>query len=172
LVDPYYLAWQARAFDFQTNFITLAAETNENMPFYVRNMIIKEVARMPVTIETARYLFLGVAFKKNVDDIRHSPAIKVIELLMQEGAKHIYYCDPHVPHFKEHGMNNTVIEMHATPLTQDILHAADIVIITTDHSAFDYDFIVRESKRVIDTRNATKAVRHHREKIVLLGAGQ
>jgi UDP-N-acetyl-D-glucosamine dehydrogenase len=80
LVDPYYLAWQARAFDFQTNFITLAAETNENMPFYVRNMIIKEVARMPVTIETARYLFLGVAFKKNVDDIRHSPAIKVIEL--------------------------------------------------------------------------------------------
>jgi UDP-N-acetyl-D-glucosamine dehydrogenase len=65
-----------------------------------------------------------------------------------------------------------VIEMHATPLTQDILHAADIVIITTDHSAFDYDFIVRESKRVIDTRNATKAVRHHREKIVLLGAGQ
>ncbi len=172
LVDPYYLAWQARAFDFQTNFITLAAETNENMPFYVRNMIMKEVARMPITIETARYLFLGVAFKKNVDDIRHSPAIKVIELLMQEGAKHIYYCDPHVPHFKEHGANNTVIEMHATPLTQETLRAADIVIITTDHSAFDYDFIVRESKRVIDTRNATKAVRHQREKIVLLGAGQ
>ncbi len=172
LVDPYYLAWQARAFDFQTNFITLAAETNENMPFYVRDMIMKEVARMPITIETARYLFLGVAFKKNVDDIRHSPAIKVIELLMQEGAKHIYYCDPHVPHFKEHGANNTVIEMHATPLTQETLRAADIVIITTDHSAFDYDFIVRESKRVIDTRNATKAVRHQREKIVLLGAGQ
>jgi UDP-N-acetyl-D-glucosamine dehydrogenase len=172
LVDPYYLAWRARAFDFQTNFITLAAETNENMPFYVRNMIMREVARMPITIETARYLFLGVAFKKNVDDIRHSPAIKIIELLMQEGAKHIHYCDPYVPHFKEQGANNTIIEMHALPLTQETLHAADIVIITTDHSDFDYDFIVRESKRVIDTRNATKAVRHHREKIVLLGAGQ
>lgn len=172
LIDPYYLAWQARAYDFQTKFITLAAETNESMPFYVRDMILKEIARMPVTVESAHYLFLGVAFKKNVDDIRHSPAIKVIELLMQEGARHIAYCDPHVPHFCERTLNGHMLDMHAAPLTKETLNAADIVVITTDHSAFDYEMIVRESKRIIDTRNATKSVQHHREKIVLLGDGK
>ncbi len=172
LIDPYYLAWQAREYDFQTNFIMLAAETNENMPFYVRDVIMKEIARMPVTVESANYLFLGVAFKKNVDDIRHSPAIKVIELLQKEGATRIRYCDPHVPHFKEHGIANAVIEMSATPFSKETLNAADIVVITTDHSAFDYEMIVRESKRIIDTRNATKAVQHHRDKIVLLGDGK
>ncbi|PIO46900.1 MAG: UDP-N-acetyl-D-glucosamine dehydrogenase [[Chlorobium] sp. 445] len=172
LIDPYYLAWLAREYDFQTKFITLAAETNEHMPFYVRDMIMKEIARLPVTVESANYLFLGVAFKKNVDDIRHSPAIKIIELLQREGAKHIHYCDPYVPHFREHGIANTVIEMHASPFTKATLNAADIVIITTDHSAFDYEMIVRECKHIIDTRNALKSVKHHHAHVVLLGDGK
>ncbi|MBC8044185.1 MAG: nucleotide sugar dehydrogenase [Rhizobacter sp.] len=175
LIDPYYLAWQAREFDFQTNFITLAAETNENMPFYVRDMILREVAKLPVAFSGAKILMLGVAFKKNVDDIRHSPAIKVIELLQKEGAKEIQYCDPYVPHFKEHGTGSTVIEMSATPLTESLLKSSDIVVITTDHTVFDYEQIAAHAKVVIDTRNATKAVRdlhpHLAPKIRLLGSG-
>ncbi|MGQ9805572.1 MAG: nucleotide sugar dehydrogenase [Chlorobiales bacterium] len=172
LIDPYYLAWKAREYDFQTNFITLAAEINENMPFYVRDLVMKEVAKQPVAFCDAKILFLGVAFKKNVDDIRHSPAIKIIELLQKEGAKHIQYCDPHVPYFKEHGIGNTVTEMRETPLTAETLESADIVVITTDHANFDYDLILKHSKRIIDTRNALKHTTTHRDKIVLLGDGR
>ncbi len=172
LIDPYYLAWKAREYDFQTNFITLAAETNENMPFYVRDLVMKEIAKLPIAFHDAKILFLGVAFKKNVDDIRHSPAIKVIELLQKEGAKHIQYCDPHVPYFKERGTGNIVIEMHASPCTAETLQSADVVVITTDHANFDYDLILERSKRIIDTRNALKNATAHREKIVLLGDGK
>jgi UDP-N-acetyl-D-glucosamine dehydrogenase len=168
LIDPYYLEWFARHYDFQTKFITLAAETNENMPFYVRDMIMKEVARLPITIESAKFLFLGVAFKKNVDDTRHSPALKVIELLQKEGAKNIAYCDAFVPEVDDRELN---LKLTATPFSEDALRTADVVIITTDHSDFDYEQIVRESKRIIDTRNAAKAVKHHREKIIVLGDG-
>lgn len=172
LIDPYYLAWQAREFDFQTNFITLAAEINENMPFYVRDLVMKEIAKLPIAFQDAKILFLGVAFKKNVDDIRHSPAIKVIELLQKEGAKQIQYCDPHVPHFKEHGTGTTVIEMRQTPFTAQTLESADVVVITTDHANFDYDLIFKHAKRIIDTRNALKNITEHREKIILLGDGR
>ncbi len=171
LIDPYYLAWQARQYDFQTKFITLAAETNENMPFYVRDMVMKEIAKLPIAFEDARILFLGVAFKKNVNDIRHSPAIKIIELLKKEGAKHIQYCDPHVPHFIEHGTGNMVLEMHATPLTPATVQSADLIVITTDHDGFDYELILEHARRIIDTRNAFKHATKHREKIVLLGDG-
>jgi UDP-N-acetyl-D-glucosamine dehydrogenase len=172
LIDPYYLAWQAREFDFQTNFITLAAETNENMPFYVRDLVMKEIAKLPIAFRDAKILFLGVAFKKNVDDIRHSPAIKVIELLQKEGAKQIQYCDPHVPHFKEHGTGAAVIEMRQSPFTAETLESADVVVITTDHANFDYDLILKHAKRIIDTRNALKNITEHREKIILLGDGR
>ncbi|MCS6989437.1 MAG: nucleotide sugar dehydrogenase [Chloroherpetonaceae bacterium] len=172
LIDPYYLAWQAREHDFQTKFITLAAETNENMPFYVRDLAMKEIAKMPIAFQDAKLLFLGVAFKKNVDDIRHSPAIKIIELLRKEGARHIQYCDPHVPHFKEVATDKSVIEMTAAPLTAETLESADLVVITTDHAAFDYDLVLKHSKRIIDTRNALKNAAEHRDKIVLLGDGR
>lgn len=86
LIDPYYLSWLAREYDFQTNFITLAAETNENMPFYVKNMVQREVSMMPVTFQDAKIVVLGAAFKRDVDDIRHSPALKVMELLLSDGA--------------------------------------------------------------------------------------
>lgn len=167
LIDPYYLSWSARQYDFQTNFITLAAETNENMPFYVKNMVIREMARTPVSFEESKILVLGVAFKRDVDDIRHSPALKVIELLKADGAAQIAYNDPHVPSVNVHGQTYT-----STPLTKQVLNEADCVIITTDHSSYDYDFIVRNTKKIIDTRNATKRVVKGREKIVLLGDGR
>ncbi len=167
LIDPYYLSWLAREHDFQTNFITLAAETNENMPFYVRNMVIREISMMPVSFRDAKILVLGVAFKKDVDDIRHSPALKVMELLGADGARSISYNDPFVPTLR---INGGVLE--SVKLTKDLLGKTDCVIITTDHSSYDYEFIVKNSKRVIDTRNATKNVTEGREKVVVLGDGR
>jgi UDP-N-acetyl-D-glucosamine dehydrogenase len=167
LIDPYYLSWLARQHDFQTNFITLAAETNENMPFYVKNMVLREISMMPVAFIDAKILVLGVAFKRDVDDIRHSPALKVMELLLADGARNIVYNDPYVPKVR---VNNHSFE--SIPLTKELLQSSDCVIITTDHTKYDYDFIVKHAKRVIDTRNATNQVRQGREKIVLLGDGR
>ncbi len=167
LIDPYYLAWLARQYDFQTNFITLAAETNENMPFYVKNMVQREISMMPVTFHEAKILVLGVAFKRDVDDIRHSPALKVMELLLADGSRNIVYNDPYVPKVKANDHTYESVE-----LTKELLQSADCVLITTDHSKYDYDFIVKHAKRVIDTRNATKQVTRGRDKIVLLGDGK
>jgi len=167
LIDPYYLSWLARQHDFQTNFITLAAETNENMPFYVKNMVLREISMMPVAFNEAKILVLGVAFKRDVDDIRHSPALKVMELLLADGARNIVYNDPFVPKVR---VNNHSFE--SIPLTKELLQSSDCVIITTDHTKYDYDFIVKHAKRVLDTRNATRSVKSGREKIVLLGDGK
>jgi UDP-N-acetyl-D-glucosamine dehydrogenase len=167
LIDPYYLSWLARQYDFQTNFITLAAETNENMPFYVKNMVMREISMMPITFPEAKILILGVAFKRDVDDIRHSPALKVMELLHNDGARNIAYNDPFVPAVEIDAEKFTSVEVNKKAL-QD----ADCVLITTDHSSYDYDFIVKNAKRVIDARNATKNVKAGRKKIVLLGDGK
>ena len=167
LIDPYYLSWLAREYDFQTNFITLAAETNENMPFYVKNMVQREISMMPVTFQDAKIVVLGAAFKRDVDDIRHSPALKVMELLLADGAKNIVYNDPFVPRVK---VNNHSFE--SVELTKELIKSADCVLITTDHSQYDYEMVVKNAKRVIDSRNATKAVKKGREKIVLLGDGK
>ncbi len=167
LIDPYYLEWLAKAYDFQTNFISLAAEVNENMPFYVRNMVQRELSFRPVSFRKAKILILGVAFKKDVDDTRHSPALKVMELLLQDGASNISYNDPYVPSIKVDGK-----QFRSVRITPKLLKSADCVLITTDHSAYDYDMIVENSKCVIDARNATKGVRKEREKIVLLGDGK
>ena len=167
LIDPYYLSWLAREHDFQTNFITLAAETNENMPFYVKQMVQREISMMPISFRDAKILILGVAFKRDVDDILHSPALKVMELLLQDGARNISYNDPHVPHVR---VNHH--EYDSVPVTKETLKGADCVLITTDHSSYDYEEIVKYAKCVIDTRNATKNVKKGREKVVLLGDGK
>ncbi|MCX6143031.1 MAG: nucleotide sugar dehydrogenase [Ignavibacteriales bacterium] len=167
LIDPYYLSWLARQYDFQTNFITLAAETNENMPFYVKNMVLREISMMPVTFPEAKILILGIAFKRDVDDIRHSPALKVMELLHSDGARNIAYNDPYVPAVDIDGKKFTSVE-----IDKKVLQGADCVLITTDHSSYDYDFIVKNARRVIDARNATKNVKEGRNKIVLLGDGK
>ncbi len=166
LVDPYYLSWLARAYDFHTNFIELAAETNESMPFYVVNLILKELSNIPRTLKEAKILFLGVAFKKNVDDTRLSPALKIMEILLNEGAKNLFYNDPFVPEVEVNGLKFKSIE-----LKEKTLRDFDIVVITTDHSVYDFEFIVKNSKVVIDTRNATGKVKNYNTRIVKLGAG-
>lgn len=166
LIDPYYLSWQAREYDFVTNFITLAAEVNESMPFYVQRMVIRQIANSTVRLQEAKILICGVAFKRDVDDLRHSPALRVMELLKQDGAANLSYVDPYIPTVDVHG---TVL--HAQPYSDQLIADSDVVVITTDHTNFDYEAIVRNAKVVIDTRNATKHVRQGREKIHLLGSG-
>ena len=167
LIDPYYLAWMAREKDFVTNFVTLAAEVNESMPFYVRSMIEREIAKQPTTLKEAKILLLGMAFKKDVDDLRHSPALKVAELLFEDGIEHVSYYDPFVPSVQVHDNKLT----SRKTLTASYLQRHDVVVITTDHTAFDIEFIVKHSKVVIDTRNATKDITA-RSNIVLLGEGR
>ncbi len=164
LIDPYYLAWVARQYDFQMKFITLAAETNEDMPFYVKNMILREISLLPVSLTDAKILILGVAFKRDVDDTRHSPALKVMELLLQENARNISYNDPHVPSVEVDSQR-----FESVPITKALLSSADCVVITTDHSDYDYRMILRHSKLVVDTRNATRGLQTETCRIVRLG---
>lgn len=168
LIDPYYLSWAAREVDFVTNFITLAAEVNESMPFYVRSMIEREIAKQPVTLRSAKVLLLGMAFKKDVDDLRHSPALKVAELLLEDGIENIAYFDPFIPSVQVHDRKLT----SRSNLTPAYIKKHDVVVITTDHSSFDVEMICQHAKVVIDTRNATKHVRGPRKNIVLLGDGK
>ena len=166
LVDPYYLSWKAKEYDFHTNFIELAAMTNENMPYYVLDLIIRSLSYHGAAISKAKVLMLGVAFKKNVDDTRNSPALKVMELLYNRGGHQLMYNDPFVPRLQVNGKTYT-----SKKVTAQLLKSVDCVVITTDHSSYDYDDIVKNSKLVVDTRNATKNVKNNRKKIVRLGCG-
>ncbi len=172
LIDPYYLSWMAREFDFVTNFIELSAEVNESMPFYVRSMIEREIAKQPVTLKKAKVLLLGMAFKKDVDDLRHSPALKVAELLDLDGISNISYYDPFIPKVElHHGKAEQRSIKSIAKIDAATLRKYDVVCITTDHSSFDYKTIATASKVVVDTRNACKKVKN-RSKVVLLGDGK
>ncbi len=166
LVDPFYLSWLARQYDFQTRFIALAAETNENMPFYVKNMILREISKLPVTIGRARIFILGVGFKRDVADTRHSPALKLMELLLEDGAKNLSYNDPYVARVTVNAR-----ELESVAVTPATLRSADCVVITTDHSSYDYDLIGRHARLIVDTRNAMKRVANPRAIVVRLGDG-
>ncbi|HET6568597.1 MAG TPA: nucleotide sugar dehydrogenase [Rhodothermales bacterium] len=170
-IDPYYLSWLARRYDFETSFITLSAHVNEEMPHYVVDAILRAIANRPVKVRDAKVLVLGVAFKKDVDDLRHSPALKVMELLRARGITNLSYSDPHVPTLRLEGENDPE-PMQSAPLTREMLQSSDVVVILTDHSAFPYAQIARDAPCIIDTRNALKHVAHDRDKIVLLGSGR
>ena len=161
-LDPFYLAWKAREYDFHTRFIELAGEINIGMPYFVREKVSRALNQAGRPIKNADILVLGVAYKKDIEDWRESPAIKVMELLLKDGAK-IDYHDPYVAKFVEHGQ-----QWHSIPLSQERLERADCVIILTNHSNVDYARVVEQAKLVIDTRNATKNVTAGREKVVLL----
>ncbi len=161
LIDPYYLAWKARQYDFHSNFIELAAETNEGMPFYVADRITEVLGINGIAASKAKLLILGAAFKGNVEDTRHSPAIKVMELT-QDKVKSIAYHDPWVPEIHINGTR-----FKSVPLTAQALRAADCVVILTDHRCFDYDFIFRHSRLILDARNAIK--RRGSKKLYTLG---
>ncbi|HET8580421.1 MAG TPA: nucleotide sugar dehydrogenase [Nitrospiraceae bacterium] len=162
-VDPYYLAWKAREYDFHMDFIELAARVNEEMPFYVVNKLLMALHDTRSSNGAhERVLVLGVAFKKDVDDARCSPALKVIELLKRRKVDVIYH-DPYVLDVRVNGEH-----LHSEPLTTEAIKGADCVLILADHSCFDYDAIVEHSPMVFDTRNATRAVTSGRDKIIRL----
>jgi len=152
-IDPYYLSWKAKQFDFQTKFIELAGEVNSAMPYHVVTAVARALNQHKKALNGSKVLVLGVAYKKDIDDLRESPALTIIELLQEEGAE-VSYNDPYfasVGHGRHYNLN-----MNCAPL--DNLGAYDCVLIITDHSDYDYRRIVSEAKLVVDTRNATKGI--------------
>jgi len=164
-VDPYYLTWKAREYDFSTRFIELAGEVNTAMPYHVVDAVAGALNEHRKSLKGAKVLLLGVAYKKDVDDLRESPSLKIIQLLLQRGAK-LDYNDPYFPRMTKMRHYNYE-EMKSVPLDPQSLASYDAVVIATDHSSYDYVGIVGAAKLVIDTRNATRRVVRHREKIVL-----
>lgn len=162
-LDPFYLSWKAREYNFHTRFIELAGHINNGMPYHVVTLVSRALNRQRKSINGSKIVLLGVAYKPDIGDYRESPVFAVMELLCAEGAE-IVTVDPHIDTFRDHVGN----AYRTVPLNDDLLRAADCVVIVTDHRAFDYDRIVRESQAVVDTRNATATVRHGRDKITLL----
>ncbi len=162
-IDPFYLTWKAREYDFHTRFIELAGEINVEVSYYVVNKVVRALNNENKSLKDAEIFVLGVAYKKDIDDMRQSPALKIIELLRKQGAN-ITYHDPYVPVIEPHG--GCAIHMESLPLTDEILAKVDGVLILTDHSAIDYARVVAKAKLVVDTRNATKNVQENREKII------
>jgi UDP-N-acetyl-D-glucosamine dehydrogenase len=153
-VDPFYLSWKAKEWDFHTRFIELAGEINTNMPYHVLDSVLRALNQQKKALNGSKVLVLGVAYKKDIDDLRESPALTIIELLQKQGAL-VSYNDPYFP---EVGRGRKYdLQMKCAPL--DNLGAYDCVLIVTDHSDYDYERIVRESNLVVDTRNATKGIR-------------
>jgi len=172
-IDPHYLSWLARKHDFETSFITLSARINEGMPFYVVESIIEAIARQPVQLCEASVLVLGVAFKRNVDDTRHSPADSIIQQLQEKGVDTIRYHDPHVSEYHVNGTDERTRNVPRVELTPETLSAHDATVIVTDHDAFDSHLIAEHANAIVDTRNALEDITDPalRDKIILLGGG-
>jgi UDP-N-acetyl-D-glucosamine dehydrogenase len=152
-VDPFYLSWKAKEWDFRTRFIELAGEINTNMPYHVLASVSSALNRHKKSVNGARVLVLGVAYKRDIDDLRESPALTIIELLQKDGAQ-VSYHDPYFP-FIGKGRKYD-LQMKCTTL--DNLGQYDCVLIVTDHSDYNYRQIVEQSQLVVDTRNATKGI--------------
>jgi UDP-N-acetyl-D-glucosamine dehydrogenase len=168
-IDPLYLSWKAREYDFHTNFIDLAANVNESMPYHVVDLVGRGLSRQGRGLAGASVLVLGVAFKPNIDDPRNSPAERVIELLLLRGAR-VEYHDPYVPHFSigPDVFRRPKLELESVALAR--LGQVDCVLIVTGHHGIDYARVVEEAHLVVDCCNATEQVASGREKIILLGA--
>jgi UDP-N-acetyl-D-glucosamine dehydrogenase len=152
-IDPLYLSWKARQYGKPTRFIELAWEINTSMPEHVVRRVAEALNEHGKPLKGAKVLVLGLAYKKDVDDVRESPAVTLIELLQQRGTK-VEYHDPYVPSGKPMREHN-ITHMRSVPLTPENLHKYDCVLIATDHSCIDYETVVRSAKLVVDTRNAT-----------------
>lgn len=156
-VDPFYLTWKAKEVDYPTKFIELAGEINTRMPYYVVNKTIEALNRQGKSIRGARILVIGIAYKKDIDDQRESPSLKIISLFREKGAR-VAYNDPYVPRSSGH-REYPGLELRSVPMTARRLKASDAVIIATDHSLYDYEWIARTAPLVVDTRNAIKRKR-------------
>jgi UDP-N-acetyl-D-glucosamine dehydrogenase len=151
-IDPFYLTWKAKEVDYQTKFIELAGEINTFMPYYVIGKTIEALNAHGKSIKGAKVLVLGLAYKKDIDDSRESPSLKIISLLRERGAR-VSYNDPYVPKVVGH-REYPGLELDSVPLSKALLKKSDAVVIATDHTAYDYDMIVRNAPLVVDTRNA------------------
>jgi len=161
-IDPFYLSWKAKEYDYYTKMIETSAVINDAMPEFVVDRIYRILNRFKKPLNGSTILILGVAYKKDIDDMRESPALKVISLLEKEGS-HVIYNDPYIPTFTLAGK-----VYNSVPVTAELLSGVDLVVITTDHSSYEYDLIVEQAPYVFDTRNATREIGHDREKIELL----
>ncbi len=153
-VDPFYLSWKAKEWDFRTRFIELAGEINTNMPYHVLESVSKALNQHKKALNGAKVLVLGLAYKKDIDDLRESPSLTIIELLQKDGAQ-VSYNDPYFPTVGKGRKYD--LQMKCAPLEN--LGQYDCVLIVTDHSDYDYAGIVRESQLVVDTRNATRGIK-------------
>ncbi len=162
-IDPFYLTSKAREYDFPTKFIELAGEVNTAMPYYVVQRVMEGLNNRKKSLNGTKILLLGMAYKKDVDDPRESPSFKLMELLQEKGAE-VQYNDPHIPRIKP--VRNYSFSMESTPLTEETLAAMDCVLIATDHSAYDYQFILDHADLVVDTRNACNGLRGAAEKVI------
>jgi UDP-N-acetyl-D-glucosamine dehydrogenase len=147
-IDPHYLAWKMRGLNYKTRFIDLAGELNTEMPMFWVRKLSEALNGQGKAVQGASVLVLGVAYKRNIEDIRESPALDIIRLLEGQGAR-VSYFDPHVPRFREDGQ-----EFRSVELTPEVVAAADCVMVVTDHTAVDYRMIKRHAKLIVDTRNA------------------
>jgi len=177
-VDPYYLSWKAREYDYYTEFIELAGEVNQAMPYHVVDLVCQALSLRKKPLLDTRVLVLGVAFKPDIDDARNSPAGRVIELLLGRGA-HVRYHDPYVPRFHvgDDVFHREPVWLDSVPLTEAEISTADCVVIVTGHHSLDYELVVEHADLVVDTCNATAVVSDRQassdaglRKIVRLGA--
>jgi UDP-N-acetyl-D-glucosamine dehydrogenase len=169
-VDPFYLSWKARGYDFYTRFVELSAEINESMPFHTVELIARALDAHGRATRGARVLVIGVAFKRNVDDARNSPAQRVIELLRDRGAL-VSYHDPHIPHIAVAEMlfrGEQTVTLHSIPLDAEALRAADAVAILTAHAVVDFSLVARHARVLVDATNATRGI--ERRDVWRLGA--
>jgi len=162
-IDPFYLAWKARQHGFTTRFIELAGEINSSMPEYVVDRLTEGLNLQGKALKDAAILLLGVAYKRDIEDYRESPALSIIIQLNRRLAR-VSYHDPHVPHLRTRYLSHT---LSSIGLTSELVRSSDAVVIVTDHSDVDYEMIVRNAKLVVDTRNATARFRQPGDKVLL-----
>jgi UDP-N-acetyl-D-glucosamine dehydrogenase len=158
-IDPFYLSWKAREYDFPVEFIELAGKVNQHMPYYCAERIAQALNDHAKAVRGSSILILGVSYKSNVGDLRESPALKLIELLRGAGAK-VSYHDPHVP-----SLAPEAIDLESVELADETLHGADVVCIVTAHAAVDHARVAEQARLVVDFRNA---IPERSEKVVAL----
>ena len=165
-VDPLHLSWKAKTYEFYARFIELASEINSSMPEYVLDKVINALNRQRKAVNGSKILIIGVAYKRDVGDIRESPAIDVVRLLTGRGGEILYH-DPYVPEFHVGSTGDNLPDRYVSQeLTVELISQVDCVAIMTDHSSINYGWLVECADVVVDSRNATKSVDNHRDKII------
>ncbi len=162
-IDPYYLSWKAQEYDFSTKFILLAGEINVHVPYYVVSKIQDGLNRHGKSLKGSKILILGIAYKKDVDDARESPALAIMDLLQNKGATLLYH-DPFIPVLPS--FRKYTFKLKSVSLTSSLLRRIDAAVIVTDHSSVDYKWVVKHAPLIIDTRNVTKGMKQWKNKIV------